>query len=210
MVVSPMPRSKEFDPEQVLDRAVEVFWRKGYCATSLRELLDAMQISRQSLYDTYGDKRGLFLKALARYRSWLESGFADTAGRPDAGLREVRAIFHLTLERTTSSRMRSCMLANAAIELGLDDPETRQMVRGHLMFVETCFLRALDNACKRNELTCTVDLRSQARHLCNSLHGIGVLARAGYEPAELDAAMQVAVGSLGQIASRRPPVHPHL
>src|ERR1700742_3249196 len=77
-----MPRSKEFDPQRALDKAMHLFWRQGYENTSLDDLLRAMGIARQSLYDTFGDKRALYLQAMARYRDQtngaMQQMFAQT------------------------------------------------------------------------------------------------------------------------------------
>ena len=62
-----MPRPKEFNPDDALEKAMQVFWHKGYEATSMEDLLTAMDLNRGSLYDTFGDKRQLFLKAIDRY-----------------------------------------------------------------------------------------------------------------------------------------------
>jgi len=82
-----MARAKEFDREKVLERAMHVFWARGYEATSLPELLDAMQIGRQSMYDTFGDKRALFIAALDRYIDRSEAAFH---GRGAGAVREAR------------------------------------------------------------------------------------------------------------------------
>ena len=70
-----MARTKEFDVDAALDRAIELFWAQGYEATSLNDLLDHMEIGRQSLYDTFGDKHALFLAALDRYRAKMVALF---------------------------------------------------------------------------------------------------------------------------------------
>ena len=77
-----MARPKAFDVERALDRAVEVFWTRGYEATSLCDLLEHMEIGRQSLYDTFGDKHGLFLAALERYRRAMSQSLLGALERP--------------------------------------------------------------------------------------------------------------------------------
>ena len=75
-----MARTKEFDRDAALDRAMHVFWKKGYEATSLPDLLQAMGIARQSLYDTFGEKHALFMAALERYTQLILTTFAQTIG----------------------------------------------------------------------------------------------------------------------------------
>ena len=87
-----MARPKEFDIDQVLDRATELFWTKGYEETSMRDLEEGLGVGRQSLYSTFGDKRDLFLAALDRYSS-LQQERIEPLLAPDAGLAAIRAYF---------------------------------------------------------------------------------------------------------------------
>ena len=102
-----MARRKEFDPDQALAKAMAVFWRLGYENTSLELLLREMGIAKQSLYDTYGDKRGLYMKALAYYRRQTNDGLRGLfgAGRP---VKEVFAklLFGLSAESRATTRTR--------------------------------------------------------------------------------------------------------
>lgn len=195
----PMPRAKEFDPEQALDRALDLFWRKGYAGASLRDLLEHMEISRQSLYDTFGDKRSLFLKALARYE---ELSMGNTikllqldeipsyrlATDPEARARAarfvrsplaIRGFFETYVAEVVLSRDHgSCLMANTAIEVGPTDPEIHAVVRAYFQRIEDAFFTLLGAAIEAGELE-ERDPRALARHLMNTLYGLGVMGRAG-------------------------------
>src|SRR3546814_21123720 len=86
-----MARPKGFDTAAALERAMELFWQQGYAATSMEQLVAAMGISRQSLYDTYGDKHALFLAALDSYCAMLEAALLAPLKKPGAGLAELHA-----------------------------------------------------------------------------------------------------------------------
>ena len=88
-----MARPREFDETKALDCAVELFRQQGYEATSVRDLTEHMQISRQSLYNTFGDKHQLFLSALDRYRDQSVAAFLEVLGGPDASLPEIQTVF---------------------------------------------------------------------------------------------------------------------
>lgn len=195
-----MPRVKEFDPEAALERALDLFWRRGYEATSLRELVEHMGIPRQSLYDTFGDKRSLFLKVLARYE---EQALQNTvkllqideipshrlATDEEARARAVkfmrspvalRGFFETYLHEVVLDPERgSCLMANTALEVGEEDPEIRAVVRAYFQRVEEAFFAALSAGVEAGELRPSHDLRALARHLVNAFYGLGIMGRSG-------------------------------
>ncbi|MDQ3184858.1 MAG: TetR/AcrR family transcriptional regulator, partial [Actinomycetota bacterium] len=91
-----MPRTKDFEPQEALDAAMYLFWRKGYEAAAMRELLDAMSIGRGSFYGTFGDKHALFLAALDRFRevrtSWIEEVLEES------GLEAIEEVFRRSVD----------------------------------------------------------------------------------------------------------------
>ena len=119
-----MARAKEFDREAVLDRAMELFWSQGYEATSLQALLEHMQIGRQSLYDTFGDKRQLFLEALDRYGKVHIDKMLDRLNETNASLESIREYFADFVRFYSSPRTRrGCLVANSTLELVPHDEE---------------------------------------------------------------------------------------
>jgi TetR/AcrR family transcriptional repressor of nem operon len=177
-----MPRAKAFDPSVALDRAVELFWQRGYEGASMTLLLEAMEISRQSLYDTFGDKHKLFLAALDRYRSNLHVELRRLLATHDTGRAGIRAVFDMVgREVLDRPEHRSCMMANAALELGQHDDAVRGRVAGHLAQVEELFHSALERDRAAGEIPPERDTQAAARCLVNAIHGLGVLGRAGVE-----------------------------
>src|SRR5436190_14901639 len=114
-----MPRAKSFDQDAVLNQAVELLWERGYEGTSLADLEARLGLGRQSLYNTFGDKQALFLKALDRYRRTAgEAAFAQL-NAPGAGLDAIRAFFRMSVESLTApGPRRACLLANTIVERG--------------------------------------------------------------------------------------------
>jgi TetR/AcrR family transcriptional regulator, transcriptional repressor for nem operon len=182
-----MPRAKAFDPSVALDRAVELFWQRGYEGASMTMLLDAMDISRQSLYDTFGDKHKLFLAALDRYRHNLHVELARLMAISESGRAGIRAVFDMVgREVLDRSEHRSCMMANAALELGQHDDAVRGRVASHLAQVEELFHDALERDRAAGQLAAERDTRAAARCLVNAIHGLGVLGRAGVKRSVID------------------------
>lgn len=190
-----MPRTKEFGTEEALDAAVQLFWRKGYAATSLRDLLDGMGIGRGSFYDTFGDKHALFLASLDRFRelrtSWIDEVLENS------GLDGIEEVFRRTVDGLVGFEpRRGCLLANTAVELGPHDAQVAEKVSDYVRHTEAVFERALIRAQEAGEIPADRDPRAIACFLVNTLHGLRVLGRAGTDRAVLEDAVRVALDVL--------------
>ena len=190
-----MARTKEFEPLMALDAAMELFWRKGYEAASMRELLDAMGIGRGSFYDTFGDKHALFLSALDRFQevrtSWVEEVLFGE------GLDGIEEVFRRSLDGLFQFQpRRGCLLANSAVELAPHDPDVAARISSYIRRTEDAFQGALERARDRGEIRSEADPRALARFLVNTLHGLRVLARAGADRETLEDTVHVTLGAL--------------
>jgi TetR/AcrR family transcriptional regulator, transcriptional repressor for nem operon len=188
-------RTKEFEPLAALDAATELFWRKGYEAASMRELLDVMGIGRGSFYDTFGDKHTLFLSALDRFQeartSWVEEVLLGD------GLGGIEAVFRRSLDGLFQFQpRRGCLLANSAVELAPHDPDVAARISDYIRRTGDAFEDALVRARDRGEIPSESDPRALARFLVNTLHGLRVLARAGADRETLEDTVRVALGAL--------------
>lgn len=192
-----MARTKEFDPEQALDRAMQLFWRKGYEATSVQDLVDHVGINRFSLYDTFGSKHELFLAALDRYRDRIVSEGLSMLEAPAEGLAAIRRYFKSVLDgAATSAKRRGCLMTNSAIELAPHDAAAAAKVRAHLVRLEAAFHRQLGAARRRGELRARQNLRDLARYLTGAAQGLGVLMKAGRDHAALKSYVAVVLSAL--------------
>ena len=190
-----MARTKEFEPLEALDAAMDLFWRKGYELASMRELLDAMGIGRGSFYDTFGDKHTLFLSAIDRFQEvrtlWVEETLHG--GELDS----VDEVFSRSLDGLFQFQPpRGCLLANSAVELAPHDPEVAARISDYIRRTEDAFHGALERARDRGEIPSDSDPRALARFLVNTLHGLRVLARAGADREMLEDTVRVALGAL--------------
>lgn len=192
-----MPRPKSFDQDAVLDQAVELFRARGYEGTSLADLEDHLGIGRQSLYNTFGDKQALFLKALDRYRRRMGDTHVARLNSPDAGLDAIRAFFLATVRSLTGEAPRSgCLVANTISERGPEDPEALLRCNHSRDGLERAFRRALGQARVRGELPADLDVEATATLLVIQNYGLNVLAKTGATAEELNGAVEALLAGL--------------
>lgn len=194
-----MARPKEFNREEVLDKAVELFWYQGYEATSIQALLGSMGINRGSLYDTFGDKHSLFLEALDRY-SHNTTQRLKCLEESCGGLAAIRQFFWDLLDSLLSGdTCKGCLMANSIVEVALHDPQAREKVSAHLARLEAAFHRALVRASEAEEIDPQErDLQALARFLTSSANGLCVVAKAVANRATLEDIVMVTLSVLGQ------------
>lgn len=189
-------RPKKFDPDCALERAMNLFWERGYEGTSLGDLLSAMGISRQSLYDTFGDKRNLYLAALDRYRTQQRNAVVAELFVEEPALPEIRAVFDKVVASACCGSLKPCMLGKSAIEQGPGETDVQAALKDTLHELEARFELAIRNASRKGELREVSAPRAVARHLVNTLQGLSVLARGGASGDELRDVVQVSLSVL--------------
>jgi TetR/AcrR family transcriptional repressor of nem operon len=191
-----MARTKEFNPEKSLDAAVEVFWERGYERTSLDDLMNKMGIARQSLYDTFGDKRALYLKVLERYR---DQNHAYLRGilEGDRGVKKgFSRIFADLVEEGRKEHARGCLLLSANLELSTHDQEVAKFLSQNEATVEEIFSRALRRGRKRGEIGAKKDPDGLARFLTATIQGMRATARLNHDRKALKSIALVALAAL--------------
>lgn len=173
-----MPRKKEFDEFEVLHRAMEIFWQKGYEATSVQDLVEQMGINRGSLYGTFSDKRALFLAAIQYYDQTVITGVVRVLHDESSPRKAIVDYIRSVAQCCADDRDRQgCFLTNSAVEVAPHDTEAEQRLTASLERIEAAFLDALIEARKRGEIRTRRDLRDVARFLTSSLQGLRVMAR---------------------------------
>ncbi|TDD37517.1 TetR family transcriptional regulator [Actinomadura sp. KC06] len=197
-----MPRTgrpRSFDDGQVAAEALELFWRRGYAATSLRDLKDELGVLPGSLYAAFGDKHGLFLRALERYVDAAREQAAELSGDgagDGAVLPRIRALLLSVLEGARATPGRGCMLGNTAAELLPADETAARLVHDGFGALETGLAQALQIAQRSGEVRPDVDCGAQARLLLALMQGLHVVARAEPTPHRLADAIDAALAPL--------------
>jgi TetR/AcrR family transcriptional repressor of nem operon len=189
-----MARTKEFEPEAALTKAMDLFWRRGYEATSVQDLLLEMGIGRGSMYDTFGDKRALFLAALDRFEESRVSRADEILDNSASATEGIKNLFESTIEGLVSYEpRRGCLLANTAVELAPHDEEVAERISRYVERTEEAFERTLVRGQARGEIPADKDPKALARFLVSTLHGVRVLAKTGVDRTVLDDAVRTAL-----------------
>ena len=191
-----MARPREFDDTVVLDKAVGCFWRRGYQATSVRELADSMEISGPSLYNAFGDKRSLFVQALERY---LDGSVRARIARLEAlpPKQAIHTFIAEIIERSLTDReRRGCFLINSSLEVAPHDAELGAAIAQRLGEIENFFRRCIAAAQADGSVPADRDPADLARLLFGVLVGIRVLARSKPDRALLEGIARPALALL--------------
>ena len=191
-----MARPKEFDRDEALQKAIGVFCEKGYAAASTDELMRAMNVSRQSMYDTYGDKRQLYLEAYRRYVADSineQIGYLEKSSSPLVGIEKMLLAF---AERTKRDGVVGCMGINANCEFGRSDAEVTSLSDRESARLTAALKLALRRAKAKKEISETVKEGAAAQFLLATLSGMKVAAKAGADTPALKSIAHFALRSL--------------
>jgi AcrR family transcriptional regulator len=180
-----MGRPKAFDRDTAVQQAMTVFWEQGYEATSTDDLLRAMGIGRQSMYDTFGDKHRLYLEALQRYQADYGAALVERLQATRSPLSALRDVLLAIANETPRERARGCLAVNATTELAQADPEVASLVWAGGMLCEAALERVVRDAQRKGELNQSLDVRTAGRFLYATMNGLRVSAKAGATPRAL-------------------------
>jgi TetR/AcrR family transcriptional repressor of nem operon len=196
-----MARPREFDETIALEAAIACFWRRGYEATSVRDLADSMGISGPSLYNAFGDKRALFVAALERYLDHSTRARIKRLQDTLPPKKAVRRFIEEIIERSLSDReRRGCFLINSALEVAPHDRELGALIADRLGEIEAFFCRSIKAAQTDGTVPPDCSPADLARLLLGVLLGIRVLARSKPDRALLEGVARPALALLD---------HPH-
>ena len=191
-----MARPREFDREMALQRATDVFWAKGYASTSTEDLVAAMGIGRQSLYNAFGDKRSLYLEALEAYQQATTSGHLQRLNAPASPLAGIEALLFGLIADDDRLRAMGCMGVGAASEFGATDPDLAERRAKVAMPVFNGLVDRLREGQAKGEIDVSMDAAAAARFIQMTMVGIQLAARGGGDVAALRSLAAFAVERL--------------
>ena len=174
-----MARPKEFDQDKALRKAIRLFSQQGFAASSTDELMRVMDIGRQSMYDTFGDKRALFLRALELYVTESVQAIGIELDRNGSALSAVRNALVSFAERKDLSSSEGCMGLNAIGEFGQRDADVTRITRNAARIQHQNLMKVLARAKIQGELDADADLEGMADFFESTLAGIRTAAKAG-------------------------------
>ena len=188
-----MARPREFDRDEALEQAIDAFSEHGYAGTSTDDLLRAMDLSRQSLYNAFGDKRSLYLEALRTYVAASVSEHLQALNRSASARKGIEQLFADFVDRP----VRTCLGTHAVCEFGRSDPEITALADTAAHTLRTALERCLAKAKADGEVAADIDERAAAHFIGAALSGIKVAARAGATKDVLRDIARMALRSLG-------------
>jgi AcrR family transcriptional regulator len=189
----PMGRPREFDVDLALDRALHVFWGKGYEGTSLSDLTRAMRINRPSLYAAFGNKEQLFRKALDRYAegpaAYVREALDATTARA-----VVERLLRGAIDMVTNPRAPAgCFMVQGALACGNAASSVRQEMSSRRAAGEAALRRRLQRAKRERDLPSNTDPTNLARYIVTVMHGMAVQRAGGATRSQLLRVMKTAL-----------------
>ena len=173
-----MARTKDFDENEALTKAMHLFWLKGYNGTSMQDLVDGLGISRSSLYDTFGDKHALFIQTLENYRKSAADHMQAIVDNAPSSKDAVKQLLEFaTRELLSDNEHKGCFLVNVAVEVAPHDQVVNSMICQNDKQVEEFFYGAIKKGQDSGEIASRQDARSLARFILNNIKGIRVTSK---------------------------------
>ncbi len=172
-----MGRYKEFDKEAVLHKAMLVFWKKGYEATSIPDLLEAMDLSRSSLYETFGDKQTLYIEAINWYKKWKQAK-RDILVNATSAKSGIRQYFEIHIDSALDGESpKGCLITNAAVGMDSPDEQLNTLIRERFDELEKSFYELLRKGQETGEIMPEKDIKTLSYLLSNLNHSINIVAK---------------------------------
>jgi TetR/AcrR family transcriptional repressor of nem operon len=201
-------RPRGFDEDLAVEQAMQLFWRRGYEGTSVRDLGDELGLRPGSLYAAFGDKRSLFLRALDRYCAGQGAGLLAAVDGPGPLLPRLRALLVGVAEANRAGvQPPGCLVVSTASELVPGDDDATARVRAAFDRIDAALEVALGEAVRRGELAPDLRPRGVAMFLTTFLQGLTVVSRADPGHDRVDASVDVALAAVtGAAHSDRLPV----
>lgn len=192
-----MPWEKQFNRDNVLDKAMQLFWSRGYSATSMQDLVDAMGINRGSLYATFGDKHALFLAALRMFDEQVRVRLLSNLTAEFSPREAICELFR-TFQREAAlpNGNRGCLLTNSALELAAHDPSVAKIVAEAQSQIETFFQSRIEAGREAGEIPPGRPASELSKGLLASLLGLMVLIRSRPDPILLGSVVDEALSRI--------------
>ncbi|WP_458126832.1 TetR/AcrR family transcriptional regulator [Paenibacillus sp. Z3-2] len=191
-----MARSKEFEVNEVLDKAMKIFWEQGYEKTSMSDLVEHMGIHRRSIYDTFDDKHSLFLQAMDRYNGKVSNTLLAEIKASKTAVEALQKIFGVMISESEDTPS-GCLIVNSAVELGPRDTDVDSRSLESFNVTERMFEQIIEWGQRDGEFSSTQDAKEMAEYLHNISVGIRAMARTSMDKEKLNRIINVSMKLLG-------------
>ncbi len=192
-----MPRAKQFKESEILEKAMELFWEKGFHATSMQNLVTHLGINRASLYDTFGGKEELFNKAFGEYRKTTQEMLKKLFEQEESVRQGFTMLFDKAIDESiTDEARKGCFVVNTTTELIPGDETIRQVLNTNKSEVENLFVSYIQKGIDKGEFSPSKDAQSIGHMLYTLYSGLRVVAKVDSNPNKLKALVNVALSVL--------------
>lgn len=190
-----MARNREFNEKEALSKAMELFWQQGYEKTSMQDLVNHMGVHRRSIYDTFGDKHTLFMRALSHYVEVMDVRIKNKIKSELTVKQAIRKLFEIVIY-PNDKQPKGCLTVNTAVELSLLDQEVAKKVTETFIKTETFLFDLLKHGQEQGEIPKHYDIKGLSQFIHNSLVGIRVLAKTTNDKKELETIIDLTLSTL--------------
>ena len=190
-------RPLEFDPNDALETAMHVFWRQGYEASSLQDLIGAMGLSKSSFYQAFESKQALFKRCIQFYRQGLVDELQHKLGQTGSGKAFIQALFRDVANETTGTDgRRGCLLMNTASEFAQTDPEIAELVSSSIENLARVFEKAIDQGQQQGDIPTNRNKHELANYLVSSMSGLKNMVKAGADSTSIKQTANIILSAL--------------
>lgn len=196
LILSGMGRPHEFNRQNTLSKAMDVFWEKGYKATSIQDLVDRMGIKRGSIYNTFGDKHSLFISAIRHYGEVVTSQTIKVLDSPGSPIENIERFYFELISKSSDGKSKGCLISNTVVELASHDKEAAKEVKILLKKIEMVFFNCLNKAVELGELPAGTDTKVLSRFFAASTHGLIVIGKSDIRRRQMKDIVDVILSTL--------------
>lgn len=170
-------RPKIFDEEVALEKATDLFWKKGYEATSMDDLIKSMGLLRGSFYHTFNSKKELFINAINKHEVSSFNQLKKQLNESKAPMQIIKSVFLTLANCSVEEHKKGCFAGNTIAELSGNDKELTENAKKHLRTLEEIFYKQIKSSQETGELKTKTDAKLLARYLLNLWNGINITRR---------------------------------
>ncbi len=172
-----MGRNRKFNEEDSLMKAKELFWTKGYEATTLDDLLEVMLIKKSSFYNTYGNKQALFLRTIQLHDEQSFSQFSKMLNKADDKIALLKSLFLSFAETSEPEDARGCYAGNIIVEMNTTHTSLTNLAKEYLLKLEGIFFEVIEDSKETGGLRTTIHSKILSNYLLNLWNGIHITKR---------------------------------
>jgi len=192
-----MARTKDFDENEVLAKAIQIFWHKGYNATSMQDLVDGLGISRSSLYDTYTYKHTLFVKALESYQNAGAGNIQKLVNSPGSAKEMVKKLLEFVADGLLGdNQQKGCFMVNTEVEVAPHDAEVNSLICKNDQQMDEAFYTVIKRGQNSGEIKNQQDARALSRFIFNAVKGMQVTVKSTNDKSVFDDIIALTVAAL--------------